>query len=289
MSIRWYGLYKEVERFLGEAKEEVWILAPFIQPSSLTKIVPDNVPVTVATSWRRDHLLQGVSSLDTYEFCKAREQTRLFISERLHAKIFARDLGSEQRAALIGSANITERALGDGPDNNDEVVVSTPLSIQDAVEIYRIVHRARFVSDSIYNMYRTWLLEQPEPANGEDEETDFDPPGSSRFLTSHLPRSADPERLWEVANGIGHSSWWEPHAMLHDLALFNISPDLVKIEFLGALGESFREQPFIQAFFEAIDEKGMFFGRIKQWLQENCADVPAHLSPRTRGTPVRCR
>ena len=223
----------------------------------------------LVTSWRKDHLLTGVSHLELYEVCQRHGWT-LFINDRLHMKVYARDLD----VALIGSANLTAKALGDGPTSNHEVLVEHTLSSEERMHLLRIQAESVLVTDDVYAQYVAWLSAQQRvprpPAESLPIEDDTTP-----FHTSMLPHSDTPRRLWEVANGqAGPYEDYEVPAMEHDLAMLDLDPTLPFEAFERGLEASFFQRPFIQAFEAQIDADGIPFGMVKQWVQATCSDVP---------------
>lgn len=107
---------------LEGARAPVFLVAPFIKQDALSRllsVIPSELPVTCVTRWRPDEVAAGVSDLEVFDLLSARAESRLFLQAHLHAKYFRT---GEQR--LIGSANVTGRALGWVEPANLELLVS---------------------------------------------------------------------------------------------------------------------------------------------------------------------
>jgi hypothetical protein len=61
--------------------------------------------------------------------------------------------------------------------------------------------------------------------------------------------------------------------VFHDLANYGIPLGLTLLEFKDRLRKSFFSHPFIKRIDEFIAPEA-YFGRIKEWIQSNCTDVP---------------
>jgi len=123
------------------ATEPVVLVAPFIKAAAFARIlaaIPSAVAVTCVTRWRPDEVAAGVSDLEVFDQIKARSNAKLFLHQHLHAKYYR-----SGPAALIGSANLTGRALGWTQPANLEILVATnPLDaniVAFEVELFRQV------------------------------------------------------------------------------------------------------------------------------------------------------
>lgn len=279
MSLYWQGLKSEVRSLLAAADDHIYVLAPFIQLDTLSQILPARTGATIVTSWRPDHLLSGVASLSLFDICGIRESTALYIHPRIHLKLYARDITRSNNAALIGSANVTERGLGDGPDANAEILHQlAELSLNDRVAIQRLVAESTRVDSGLHQQYVDWLEEAqqlPPPI-----ELDLLPPlptnsAARKHLVTDLPLTDDPHRLWQLATGDSPTTeWWEEDALVHDLALYGGDPCNDEPAFLAATATRFFANSFVVEVLDAVGDDGLFFGAMKEWIQNNCDDVP---------------
>lgn len=103
------------------AQGPVVLVAPFIKVGAFTRVLdatPAALPVTCVTRWRPEEVAAGVSDLEVLDRVRSRPEARLFLHPHLHAKFYR--AGS---IALLGSANITGRALGWSEPANLELLV----------------------------------------------------------------------------------------------------------------------------------------------------------------------
>lgn len=120
MSIELLG--DDLLSFCASATEPVLLVAPFIKAETFARVlaaIPSSVAITCVTRWRPDEVAAGVSDLEVYDQVKKRSGAKLFLHQHLHAKYYRS--GSK---ALIGSANLTGRALGWTQPANLEILVS---------------------------------------------------------------------------------------------------------------------------------------------------------------------
>lgn len=103
------------------AKTSVRIAAPFIKAHTLGRalsVVSDEIEVTCITRWRPEDIASGACDLEIFDLLEDRKQSSLLIHPLLHAKFFAADT-----TCLVGSANLSEKALGWGSPPNSELLI----------------------------------------------------------------------------------------------------------------------------------------------------------------------
>ena len=103
-------------------------------------------------------------------------------------------------------------------------------------------------------------------------------PNKDDFLISALPMTHSIDDLVSgykrISTGHAPSDDSEISAcVFHDLANYQIEMGLSEDEFMERLSERFFDHPFIKRIDEFIDPEA-YFGRIKEWVQNNCTDVP---------------
>ena len=62
--------------------------------------------------------------------------------------------------------------------------------------------------------------------------------------------------------------------MEHDLAVYPANANQGELDFLEELKVQFFAQPFVHKLCEIIDSAGLRFGALKEWIQNNCSDIP---------------
>jgi len=270
IKLQWTNLIGILKDYFNKNKSLIYIITPFLNEQLLKKLIVKQQQVIIISSWRKDHLLSGLSSLETYRLCKE-NNWKLFINSRVHLKFYSNQLDS----AWIGSANLTYKALNDRTSDNHEVLTFIDnLSSKEKIFIQKIQAESLYVNDEVYSKYKAWLDSQkPLPKLGDPEDLDL---GIIReeFLTSQLPHSDNPKRLWEVANTGLSNNWWDLPSMEHDLGTFPVPHDCSFDEYCDMLSINFFSQKFIKKFCDSISKEGMRFGQIKQWIKNNCTDIP---------------
>ena len=265
VSVHWQDLFHVAAEFIAEASAPVFLMAPFINPDILRTLLKKRPVAVVVTSWRKDHLLQGISSLETY--LVARDAgAKLLVNDRLHAKLITADF----RESLIGSANITAAGLGTCPRPNLEAVVRVNQSTPELKALFcRILIDGRAIDDAVYLRYVEWLNAQQ--VDDTIDETD-EPPRieNDPFLIAQLPATRSPLALWTELN----SSQGLTDDAIHDLQLFGANPSTTREAFLASLRPALRSSPFVSRLIAAIPPDGLYFGAFKALVQRTCTDVP---------------
>ena len=262
----------QVQVIFGEDHDStLYILAPFITTSYL-RAFSEQRAVHIVTSWRKDHLITGVSNIDLYEVVKQNKSWKLYINDRLHAKVYCRNFES----LMVGSANLSKKALMDTERSNHEVLVQLDCSRHDARHICDIMKSSIVMNDEIYSQYETWFSKQEvhsEPADT-GSVVEFES-SNDLFLVSQLPASTSPNRLWEIVSGVA-SDQREMVAAEHDLSNLGLRfTDFDNYsDFKERLIDLMPNQAFFSAFIDEITVEGMRFGYAKQWIQQNCIDDP---------------
>ena len=258
---------------LDEPRKPLVILSPFITTDYLSNLLSEHQEVHIVTSWRKDHLLSGVSNLALYGEVRKRDGWTLYINDRLHAKVYCKNF----ETIMIGSANLTRTAMSDGENSNIELLVNDSCDVEMEREIRNILRTSLRLNDELFEIYHRWYHSVEKNATPVDTGSVILPnPDREMFLVSQLPATASPERLWKLISGeeAPETSWSEQHAATHDMANFGLSQHLDYGEFQSVLIESMRRQTFFSTFIEEIDSKGLRFGAAKQWIHQRCIDDP---------------
>lgn len=269
-------LFNEIRSYLTIANndEQIFLYIPYIQTKILAKLVEnlDN-KIIIITTWEPNDLLSGSSELELYPFCKEKKIT-LYINNKIHLKVYSVDL----KSAIIASGNISHNGLM--PDGNYEcgVLVNKLLSM-DRLYFEKIRKESILVNEPFYKSILQWYNNQakiiPKEAKLEDVITH---PVKRNFLISALPMTKNIYDLIDgyekINSGVEPSTDSETIACIfHDLANYNIDLGLTEEDFLKKLKIQFFSHPFIKKIDEFIAPEA-YFGRIKEWVQVNCVDVP---------------
>lgn len=272
--IEFENLFHIIKDYFAISDTENIIISPFISVSVLDSILHKSEikRITIVTSWRSDHLISGISSLELFSLCQKNNWT-LLINDELHLKLYSNNLED----AWIGSANITNKALQDGENENIEGLYRiSNLSLEDKIFIQHIISSSTIVTKNIYETYLKWIEEieilTPPVIKGPEIKKLID----SDYLITKLPAIYSPSHLYDLCNEKVQpiSEWGEERAMIHDLDLYRINEWGRKDIFLKKLKENFFENPFTRAFSEIITLEGVRFGYAKEWIQNNCTTIP---------------
>jgi hypothetical protein len=107
---------------LREAKRQVLLVAPFMKLEAATRamaaIPADISDICLVTRWKPEEVAAGVSDLEVLDLVESRPGARLMLHPCLHAKLYRAD-----ERCLLGSANLTSKALGWAAPPNIELLV----------------------------------------------------------------------------------------------------------------------------------------------------------------------
>jgi hypothetical protein len=111
----------QLEKLCAEACNEVVLVAPFVKAFVLKELlakVSTDITVRCVTRWQPEEILRGVSDLEVWSLIKKRPRSSLLLRPDLHAKFYRAD-----EKCLVGSANLTAKALGWSNSPNLELLV----------------------------------------------------------------------------------------------------------------------------------------------------------------------
>jgi len=269
-------LFTEIRNYLIRAKQEdqIFIFVPYIKTKILEELLEGiENKITVITTWHINDLIRGSSELELYDFCKKRG-IYLYINQDIHLKVYSVNLNT----GIIASGNISDRGLMK-EDRFEAGIISGKFSIEDRSYLQNIKNKAEFVNEQVFQKYLKRYEECKEKAHPIN---DFkDPPSIPKkedFLISALPMTKNIDEL--IKGYIKMNSQKVPSdnqeimdCIYHDLTNYNIEQGLSKEEFIAKLKVEFFAHPFTQKIDEFIDPEA-YFGRVKEWIQNNCTNVP---------------
>lgn len=186
----------ELINLCREAREDVFIAAPFIKVNVL-KMVLEVIQVsacniTVVTRWKAEEIAAGVSDLEVYDLVAASNNTRLLLHPCLHAKYYRID-----GRCLIGSANLTAKALGWAPVSNIEILVEVdPLKYGLNLFEERLLSEAIVATETI----KESIMQIAQEIRTQDVEGRRAMPlhNSTSGVTAWLPTCVNPEYLYRI-------------------------------------------------------------------------------------------
>ena len=253
--------------------DSIEIFCPFITTDIIREIVDKSLDITrIITRWKLSDFEEGYADLDLYDLCQL-NNIDLYINPRVHLKAAIRN----RNHVFISSANITGKGLNFVTDDIHNYELSSVISIkgiQDLIYFEKIVQDSVYVSESVFeeikkeveNLDHNRVSEPEELYNMEDK----------AYYISKLPQSSSLSLLFEYYNEtVKDYSDEDYNCAVHDLSIFDVSEGLNYEEFIEELSQSFFNHPFINGLIGEVKKDGyIYFGRVKEWIQNNCLDVP---------------
>ena len=273
-------IYNDLKSYISDSKDnqKIFLFVPYIKTDTLNELLYDvhRQEVIIVTTWKPFDLLLGSSELSLYQFCQKNKFT-LYINNNLHLKVYSRDLED----AILATANISRHGLGTIPDFNLECAIFvSELDNDDVLYFTKILHQSILVNDAIYRTLINWSKKYKKPLLPlvENFEQLVTLSNKSQFLISALPMTKDIDMFEQcylrICKGLTASKDHEiKNCIFHDLANYKIDIGLSIVDFRTQLKTAFFSHPFIQKIDQIINP-ATYFGRIKEWIQNNCTDVP---------------
>lgn len=114
----------QLEQLCAQGRREILLVAPFVKANALRRLlehIRSDIPVRCVTRWRPEEIVAGVSDLEVWPLLRDRPLASLALRNDLHAKYYRADA-----LCLVGSANLTDTALGWARQPNLELLVVLP-------------------------------------------------------------------------------------------------------------------------------------------------------------------
>ena len=269
-------LFKYIKEYFEHCNfdDTIFLFVPYIKTKILEKLL-DGVHnrVVIVTTWTPRDLQSGSSDITLYPFCRERK-IALYLSDNMHLKIYSVEL----KSAILATGNISSKGLQ--PDGNYEAAIKlNHLNAEDRLFFGKIRRNARLVNDIMYEEIKKWTeCNKIDILNEIPLKDIISFTQKDNFSIASLPmtRSVD-----DLISGYGKMiTGKEPSdnpeitaCIFHDLINYDIASDLSESAFVNDLTVKFFVHPFIQKIDEFISPEA-YFGRIKEWIQNNCTDVP---------------
>jgi phosphatidylserine/phosphatidylglycerophosphate/cardiolipin synthase-like enzyme len=264
----------QLEALAGLAQKELLLVAPFVKRSVLRRVlshVRPDVAIQIVTRWRVDEIAAGVSDLDIWLLVTDRPNTLLWLRSDLHAKYYRAD----RDHALVGSANLTNAALGWSQQSNLELLIESPVLTEFEVELFRGTVQ---VDESIYQHIRQIIDEIPKdqlitPSTEPQLHEEIVDELNAVSVESWLPSLRHPENLYVAYQGkadqLGTGS---RIAAESDLQILNVPPNLERKYFDAYVGVQLLHMPIVRKVDEFVEEPQRF-GSVRNYLRSlRCAE-----------------
>ena len=258
---------------IKNARADVLIVAPFMRSKALSKLLDriGDVETTVVTRWRPLDLLAGASDLGVYDLTDARG-IKLYLRNDLHAKFFAID-----QKCLVGSANVTDAALGWRTPANLELLVSVPRDTSDVVEFEAELLTGAILATREMQGQLAKLLSNL----GNRPVKNFGEEGAETYTVlpkNWIPEVSNPEDLFAVYKNNTDVSYLA--AVKKELSQFALADGLSEEEFRSWIACVIKQAPFICEVLALIkNQHEIGEDRIKELLLESGHDTSQY-SPR---------
>ena len=256
--------------------ESISIFSAYIKLESLKLLIENYENVKeVFVRWEPKDLIQGSSDLEIYPFLKSKG-IALYRNPRLHLKAY---LNSTSECFLT-SSNISSRALNlpDRANYNYELgAIISGIDLSDKLYFSTIRADSLLITDAIFFQISSQVIKLREELVPEyDSEFEIKIEATNKdFLISSLPLTRTVRQFREFYISESAPSIEEINCFMHDMALYKIPFGLSEIEIVHRLQLAFFGHDFIKSFLENLLENNeIYFGRAKQWIHENCVDVP---------------
>lgn len=270
VNLLWKDLGEALVSFFETARERVTIVAPYVKKSTLERLlqnVNSSLEVQVITRWEVDEIAAGVSDTAIIDIAKQRKHFKVFLLDQLHAKFYLID----DKIALLGSANITNSALGWSEQPNLEVIATIdPAPASLSVLTHRFLTNAIEATEDLRNQFQSAadLRKQCLP-----------PPTTTKILlpsppqlTNHFPLMRSPEKLFLAYCGVYdvHSKE-EREAALKDLCTLDMPDGMDESAFIDEVGRKLLQIPEV-AEFDVFVGTPKRFGALTDWVKEKYSD-----------------
>ncbi len=266
----------QLKKLCVEACNEVLLVAPFIKASALKQLFTEisiNVSVKCITRWLPEEVVAGVSDLEVWCLIRERPHSSLWLRPDLHAKFYRAD-----EKCLVGSANLTAKALGWSNSPNLELLVpltaSEPTLKTFEAELFRgcvQVNESLFEQMSAtvqllaekYPDLSPLVSDTPDTSQEETSASDEKVP-----LEAWLPTLRNPEDLYLAYSGQQEKlSTAAREAATSDLRSLPTPtiPNLPKTAFEACIGALLLQKPIVQQV-DAFVETPQRFGAVRDLL-----------------------
>ena len=242
-----------VETPLGESlrricleAEHIVLAAPYIKADALSRVVGEvsgDASLTCITRWQVEDIATGVSDLECYSIIRAIGGV-FRLHPNLHAKYFHAD-----EHILIGSANVTNTALGWATEPNVEILCSPGPDFDAVTFEAMLVEGSREIGNREFSRWQSI-----QATISQDERNEF-----SKHSWSHLnswrPMTRDPADLLLAYRGLDEviASSDELNAAKRDLDVLQLAHGLTGQDVENRISIAFLNTPFVQDVLKSQD------------------------------------
>ncbi len=238
-----------VWEIVRSAKYRIFIVAPFIKSHTLKKLIcekPEGVSELICvTRWLPEDIASGVCDIEIFDQLAECEGV-LYVNPNLHAKIY-----SNESQFLVGSANLTDRALGFYSPSNVELLVALSADfpgleewintlLESSVRATKELRdRISLSANKLKSSHSFYFPHEVEETNGQS-------------IGVWIPTCTTPDKLWLIYQGHGEESTVTSayEAAIQDLAVLTPPQELDEALFRVFIESTLRQMPI----FREIDQ-----------------------------------
>lgn len=286
----------QLEKLCTEAGSEILLVAPFIKASVLKRLlalISTQVSVRCITRWHPEEIIAGVSDLEVWSLIRERPQSSLWLRPELHAKFYRAD---EQ--CLVGSANLTAKALGWSNSSNLELLVQLPaseptLKIFEAELLTSCVQVEENLFEQISATVQLLLAQYPDikpfgfsTSNASEREQLFS--NDVVPVEVWLPTLRNPNNLYLAYSGLEEKLTTAARiTAIADLRSLPVIPHLPQAAFKACVGSLLLQKPIIRQV-DIFVKTPQRFGAVRDLLSSlPCANLPNFDADRAWQTLMR--
>ncbi len=253
-----------LREYAKKARHRLSLAAPFIKRKTLEYLLADvepSVALTVFTRWSVDEISAGVSDLSVVDLVRERGGSRLLLHPRLHAKVILID----DQAAAIGSANITNAALGFAGQSNAEVMaILQPVPNRLFLFLRQLERESVPATEELRRQFEEAAKAAPPPWSSPEVYVTADELRGPPIL---FPCFRNPEQLYRgYVSVIEFSDHETRAAILDDLGLLALPDRLDEPTFRQRVGMALLTVETVAAFDEFVAQP-RYFGEMAEWLK----------------------
>lgn len=255
-----------------ESNNYVTLFCAYVKLEELKLINASKHINRIIVRWEIRDLCLGVSDIELYDYCKD-HNIALYRNTRIHLKVF----WDNSQKILFGSANLTERGIGEKGKFNYELNGNIDnIDYQDISYLNSIIINSEYVTAALFDRIKNLVIQTNLPTldypvldtikNKEDY-----------FLLSNLPMTESVDKLYKSYNDLENLNTEELNCVTHDLALYDVPQNLSKSVFQDHLKEAFNQHPFIiklKNHIKSMPKQSLNYGGVVRWIQENTTTVP---------------
>ena len=240
------------------AKVRTLLCAPFVKVGVLElllKALAPEIEVELFTRWRPDEVAAGVSDTGVLPLVEKRKGD-VFLCGSLHAKLFLFD-----NTALVGSANLTAKALGWARTPNLELLLKVPAGDPEVETLERALRHTSIpattaIAAEVERVAAMLPTALPSP-----------PPMELRNVKrAWLPLLRDPSDLFVAYRGSANRlSRNSSASAINDLAWLEVAPGLDRDSFEALVGTRLLQAKVVQQIDGLLAEPRRF-GEIRDLL-----------------------